>query len=365
MKVVLVYDRVNKWGGAERVLMALHEIWPEAPLFTSVYDRKMAFWANIFPRVIPSFLQNFPFAKNYHEVYPYLMPLAFESFNFDKFDLVISVTSEAGKGIITKPSTRHICYCLTPTRYLWSGYFHYKKSLQFGPATSLMKFFYSLLTQKLRYWDFIAAQRPDQIISISQNVAERVEKYYHRDSQVIYPPVDTEKFKPSANKSPGEYYLAVSRLVSYKRVDLAIQAFNKLGWKLIVIGTGRQLNYLKSLAKPNITFISQNLTDEKLVSYYQNCKGLLFTADEDLGLVPIEAQACSIPVIAYRSGGALETIIEGQTGEFFDKPTSDSLVKTLSLFARKDYNRKIVRESALRFNKERFRKSFIKLEGAN
>src|ERR1035437_3756793 len=179
MKVALVYDRVNKWGGAERVLLALHKIFPEAPLFTSVYNAESAAWAKVFD-VRTSFLQNFPKAKTAHELYAVLMPLAFESFNFDNFDLVISVTSEAAKGIITKPSTLHICYCLTPTRYLWSGYNDYFKS-------SIFKLISKPLVSYLRFWDKIAAKRPDEYIAISIEVKNRIKKYYKRDSEVVYP----------------------------------------------------------------------------------------------------------------------------------------------------------------------------------
>ncbi|MEK7497519.1 MAG: hypothetical protein AAB656_01225 [Patescibacteria group bacterium] len=183
MKTAIVYDRVNKWGGAERVLLTLHEMFPGAPLYTSVYNSKTAPWAAVFPKVYTSFLQNFPFAKNNHELYAILMPIVFESFDFDEYDLVISVTSEAAKGVITKPGTKHICYMLTPTRYLWSGYKEYFKN-------PLVRFISKPIINYLRSWDKVAAFRPDEIIAISTEVQRRVKKYYNRESKIIFPPAE-------------------------------------------------------------------------------------------------------------------------------------------------------------------------------
>ena len=205
LRVALVYDRVNKFGGAERVLLALHKIWPKAPLYTSVYDSQGAPWAKDF-NVIPSFVQKFPLAKKKHEIYPWLMPFAFESFNlaqhrtgsgagFDKFDIVISVTSAEAKGIITKPETLHLCYCLTPTRYLWSSYEHYLKNPRYGVFNSLAELLMKPMLSNLRKWDKVASQRPDHYIAISKTVKKRIKKYYDRDADIIYPPVDIKKFR--------------------------------------------------------------------------------------------------------------------------------------------------------------------------
>ncbi|MCX6706351.1 MAG: glycosyltransferase family 4 protein, partial [Candidatus Woesebacteria bacterium] len=209
MKIALVYDRVNKWGGAERVLLTLHEMFPDAPLYTSVYDEASTSWAKVFPKIYTSFLQRIPFAKSNHELFGWLMPLAFETFNFDMYDLVISITSEAAKGIITKPKTKHICYCLTPTRYLWSHYDLYFKN-------KLFRFISKPFINYLRNWDKVAAQRPDQIIAISTEVKNRIKKYYNRDAEVIFPPVSLHH-KKYLSKNHA-YYLIVSRLVPYKRV---------------------------------------------------------------------------------------------------------------------------------------------------
>lgn len=349
MRVALVYDRVNKIGGAERVLEALHQIWPEASLYTSVYHPQTAPWAKKF-KVIPSFLNKLPFAQKSHEVYPHLMPLAFESFSFDEYDVVISITSEAAKGIITKPKTLHICYCLTPTRYLWSGYEDYFSS-------SVFRFLSFPLVAYLRRWDKIAAQRPDIYLATCENVKKRIKRYYERDSEVIYPPVDTKKFHPKPyTLEPKPYFLVVSRLVGYKKVDLVIKVFNQLALPLKIIGTGTQMRNLRRKAKKNIEFLGQ-LTDKELLGYYQRCQAVIFPQEEDFGLVPLEAQACGKPVIAYRKGGALETVIEGKTGLFFTPQTPGGLVKTIKKFGVMKFDPQACRQNAERFNQERFKKA--------
>jgi glycosyltransferase involved in cell wall biosynthesis len=352
MKIALVYDRVNKIGGAERVLQAIHEIWPKAPLYTAVYYPPGAPWAYDF-KVIPSFLNKWPLAKKHHELYPWLTPLAFESFDFSDFDLVISVTSAEGKGIITKPGTKHLCYCLTPTRYLWSGYndYFFNKGLRWlaGPIVDWM-----------RSWDQVAAQRPDEYVAISQEVQRRIKKYYHRESIVLYPPVDTEKFYPSKKKPNGDYFLVVSRLVPYKKIDLAVKAFTQLKAPLKIIGTGSEENRLKEMAKENIEFLGQ-LTDQELLSYYQNCRALVFPTREDFGLVPLEAQACGRPVIAFAGGGALETVVEGKTGTFFKPQKTKALVEKIKSFKEKSYKPQDCRTNAEKFDKIIFKQNFKKL----
>lgn len=346
MKVALVYDRVNKWGGAERVLLALHKIFPEAPLYTSVHNKEKASWSKVFD-VKTSFLQNFPFAKTSHELYASLMPLAFESFNFDEFDLVISVTSEAAKGIITKPKTLHISYVLTPTRYLWSGYKDYFRN-------ELTRFLSGFLISYLRKWDLVASKRPDKIIAISQTVRKRIKKYYKESASIIFPPVLQLKTKGVNKKTKGEYYLVVSRLVYYKRIDLAIKAFNKLGLRLKIVGSGGEEENLKALAEDNIEFLG-NLTDEKLSFYYKNCTGLIFPGREDFGIVMVEAQSFGKPVIAYKGGGALDIIKQGVTGEFFSLQTEESLIGALKKSLNKRYNSKLCVENAKRFSYDNFK----------
>ncbi len=366
MKVAFVYDRVNKWGGAESVLLALHQLFPEAPLFTSVYNPKTAPWAKVFPMVIPSFLQKFPFATR-HELYAPLMPLAFEQFNFDEYDLVISLTSEAAKGIITKPQTLHFCYCLTPTRYLWSGYedyFRRKHSFQ----NSLLRFFSKPVVFYLRAWDKIAAARPDKFIAISKEVQKRIKKYYGRESVVIYPPVELgERGKGKGERevspkpytlNPIPYFLVVSRLVPYKRVDLVIEAFNELGWPLKIVGTGSEFKKLKRKAKENIEFLG-NLTEEELIKYYEECRAIIFAGVEDFGLSLVEAQLLGKPVIAYKKGGALESIIKGKTGEFFEPQVKEALMKVLKDFKVENYSQEECIENAKKFSNEKFKIEFM------
>ena len=351
MRAAIVYDRVNKWGGAERVLLTLHEMFPKAPLYTSVYNKKTAKWAEVFPEVKTSFLQNIPYAKSNHEFLASLMPLAFESFDFSKFDMVISVTSEAAKGVITKPNTLHICYCLTPTRYLWSHYDLYFERKQF-----LRKFSKPMISY-LKTWDKKASKRPDIIIAISTEVKKRIKKYYSRDSKIVHPPVwfstsvKREKYKPKI------YCLVVSRLVHYKKVDLAISAFNELGLPLVVAGVGRDEKRLRNMASKNITFTGF-LSEEELVEYYRNCSGLVFPQEEDFGLTAVEAQLLGVPVIAFRGGGALDTVIEGETGLFFDKHDVCELKKAVKRFKKTKFKKNAIIKNAKRFSKDRFKKEF-------
>lgn len=383
MKVALVYDRVNKWGGAERVLLALHKIFPDAPLYTSVYDKKKAPWANVF-KIKTSFLQNFPFASGNHEYYALLMPLSFESFTFDEYDLVISVTSEAAKGIITKPQTKHICYCLTPTRYLWSGYDEYFKN-------PILRFISRPVVSYLRFWDKIATQRPDSLIAISREVQKRIKKYYGRESKIIYPPLilnaevahksfrvhnagkvslskqnadganaHSENFASSPRSDSqssivnGKYFLIVSRLVPYKKIDLAVKVFNKLGLPLKIVGTGVEKNKLKRAAKANIEFLDY-LTDKELVEYYKECQALIFPQEEDFGLTILEAQSFGRPVIALKKGGALDTVTDGKTGIFFEVQSKKSLKGAILKFQKMNFDPEDSIKNAEKFSFEEFK----------
>lgn len=344
MKVALVYDRVNKWGGAERILLSLHSLFPDAPLFTAVYDRRHAPWANVF-KVKTSFLQHAPFIKNHHEIFPFLMPIAFESFSFDGYDLVISITSEAAKGIITKPQTKHVCLCLTPTRYLWSGYNEY--------FSKTMKMLTLPIVSYLRTWDKIAAQRPDVLIAISQEVKRRIQKYYQKDAVLIYPPM-TVLPKPSIVKQK-DYYLVVARLsrfTRYKRVDLAVAAAKRLDLPLIVVGDG-DIDLYKKDAGPQTQFVGR-VTDEELAGYYANCRALIFPGCEDFGLSMVEALSFGKPVIAYKKGGALEIVEEHKTGTFFERQTVESLVAILITFNASLYNSATCKIAAQRFSEKIF-----------
>lgn len=355
MKVALVYDRINKWGGAERILLLLHEIFPSAPIYTSVYDAAAAPWAKGLD-IKTSFLERLPYARRHHEFFATIMPLAFESFNFDSYDLVISLTSESAKGIITKPGTRHICICLTPTRYLWSSYESYF-------AKEPMRTLSIPIVWYLRAWDKAAANRPDKLIAISKTVQGRIKKFYNRDSEVIYPPLFLDKSvdaKKTTTVNSENYYLVVSRLSKFtphKRVEIAIEAANTLKLPLKVVGDG-DTSYFKKMAGPTVDIVGK-VTDEVLSEYYRSCAALIFPGVEDFGLVMVEAQAAGKPVIAYKEGGATEIVIEGKTGMFFESPTSAALVKALKSFDKSKYNSKVIKRNAQRFSIKEFKKQIM------
>lgn len=349
MKIALVYDRINKWGGAERVLLALHEIWPDAPLYTAVYDPERAPWAKVFD-IRPSFLQYFPFAKSHHEFYPWLTQMAFESFSFDEYDVVISVTSAEAKAIITKPHTVHICYCLTPTRYLWSGYETYQET-----ANGLMKTVHRWMAPRLRQWDMVAASRPDYYIAISDRVKKRIETYYHRTvTKVIYPPVDVDTYKV---KNGRDYFLVVSRLVGYKRIDAIIHAFNAFRLPLVIVGKGYAEGELRRLAGPTIRFVTDHLTDSELAAYYGNCRAFVTMADEDFGISTAEALAAGKPVIGLRASGTGEIVADGETGVLVGSQTPEALREAVGTFERMTFDVNLCRKSVERFDTHAFKKT--------
>lgn len=343
MKVAIVYDRVNKIGGAEKVLLALHKIWPTAPLYTAVYQKNASPWALDF-KVIPSYLQKIPFFRSHHEFLPLLTPSAFESLNFDGFNVVISVTSAEAKSIITKPGTLHICYCLTPNRYLWSGSNIYGEN-----------YFLKVFSPLMRIQDFYASQRPDLYLAISKTVQKRIAKYYRKNSTVIYPPVETEVF--SGNANVGKYFLVVSRLVSYKRIDLIVKVFNDLKLPLKIVGVGNQLNALKKIACENIDFLGQ-VNDAKLAGLYNNCIALVIAAEEDFGITSLEAQSCGKPVIAYRKGGTAETVTDRETGLLFEKQTEDDLKLAIYELKRLQFKPSDCRQNAQKYSQKIFIKKF-------
>jgi glycosyltransferase involved in cell wall biosynthesis len=358
MKVAIVYDRVNKWGGAERVLLALHDIFPKAPLYTSVYDKKNASWARVFPEIKTSFLQNIPFTRSNHEFLAVFMPLAFMSFDFSKFDLVISVTSESAKGIKTESKTFHLCYCLTPTRYLWSGRNFYSKN---PPSKFDIVPFFNLFSRPLIYflkkWDVKASARPDKFIAISTEVKDRIKKYYKRDSEIIFPPVTIPLSVSEVLKKrrKGVYYLIVNRLIPYKKVDLAIRAFNKLKYPLYIVGSGSEEGKLKSIAHDNIKFLGQ-VNETELSGLYSGAKALIMPQEEDFGIVAVEAQSYGVPVIAFGKGGALDTVVNGKTGILFDRQNVKSLMQAVKKFAKMRFSERILINNAKRNSFQVFKK---------
>lgn len=363
MKLALVYDRLNKLGGAEEILLNLRSIWPRAPWYTSVHSQRASFSSGW--QINSSFISNIPVLRNNHELFPFLMPYIFENFNFDTFDVVFSTSSSEAKGIITKPKTLHINYCLTPTRYLWSHKQEYLTSRQFGILQPILRPIITRIFNKLSNWDTVAATRPDLMISISEHVKKRVKKYYNRDSLVIYPPVRIKRFKDLQAAKPQEmnYYLTVSRLVPYKRIDLIISAFNKSGKKLIIIGVGSQLGKLKKLANDNIIFKDQ-VAENELVGYYQNCRAFVQANEEDFGIAMVEALAAGKPVIAFSKGGAAE-IITPKTGILFAKQQIWEIIRAVDKFETMKFSAKDCQHNAKRFSAEKFRsqiKTYIREE---
>ena len=350
MKIALVCDYLTQYGGGERVLEVLAEMYPEAPIYTLVYDERATGGVFRGRDIRTSFLQKLPFTRRHHRMFPLLMPLAIEQFDFSQFDVVLSLSASFAKGIITKPGTRHINYCLTPTRFLWDDSHRYLRDFVSWPR------FVSFFLTYLRVWDKEAAMRVDEFVSISKFVEARIKKYYAREArEIIYPPVDTSKY--SIAKEVGEYFLMVGRLVGYKRFDLAISAFGAMELPLKIVGSGPEMKKLKKLVKlkklSNIEFLGL-VSDDKMPELYRQAKAVVFPQEEDFGLVPLEAMASGRPVIAYRAGGALETIVENVTGVFFDEQTEIDLSLAVGKFEQMAWNPQKIREHATRFDVHTF-----------
>lgn len=333
MKVAIVHDWLVNYGGAERVVEAFLKIWPDADIYTLVYDKKKM--AKFFPpeKIHTTSIQKIPFATKIYTKLLKFMPKAFEEFDFTGYDLVICSSSSCAKGVITPPSVPHIAYVHTPMRYAWDQFFEYQKR-----SGWLTRKFMNRWMPQIRLWDYISSQRIDKIIVNSKYIQRRTKKYWHLDSQVIYPPVDTTRLSPNG-KVAEDFYVVFSRFVPYKRIDLAISACGKLGKKLVVIGGGSQEKELKKLAKSyknaDITFTGR-ISDEEVQDYLQRCKAMIFSAEEDFGIIPVEAQACGRPVIAFGKGGSLETVIDGKTGVFFDRQETESVCDAVRRFEELD-----------------------------
>jgi len=348
MRVALLHDYLNQAGGAERVLLALSELFPDAPIYTLIHDKKRLTGFDD-KSIKTSFLQKMPFASSKIRWYLPLMPVAVEQLDLSDYDVVISSSSALIKGIITHPHTLHICYCYTPTRYLWSDTHQYPKDI---PEGKLVKHILPHFLNKLRIWDHQAAQRVNHFIAQSNFISQRIKNYYNRDSSaIIYPPTDTENFYISDQVS--DYYLLISRLKPYKKVDLAIKAFNKLNIPLKVIGIGEEAKKLQKIAKPNIEFLG-HLSEEEKRKILSQCLGLIHPQEEDYGLTPIEAMASGRPVIAYGAGGALETVIDGKTGKLFTEQSWEALIDTIIKFKPHDYNPQEIKEHAQNYNSKIF-----------
>lgn len=324
------------------------ELFPQAPVFTLVYDESVAERIGK-ERLRPSFLQRLPGARRAHRYFPLaLMPLAVEQFNLSDFDVVLSSCHSFSKGVVTDSKTLHISYCFTPTRYAWDDSHRYVREFS---RSRLFQKLAPLALSYIRLWDFAAAQRVDKYITLSNFVAERIGKYYRREAQVISPPVDVDSFQVSQDNDG--YYLIVSRLVPYKRIEVAIEACERLQRPLKIVGTGPEEALLKERSGRWTSWLGF-VPDDDLPLLYRGAKALLFPQEEDFGITPLEAAASGKPTVAYRGGGALETIVEGETGMFFDEQTSDSLIKALKDFEKRTWDAERIRRQAECFRREEF-----------
>lgn len=348
MKVALVHDYLSQDGGAERVLTAMHELWPEAPIFVLFHDRKK-FPAFERAQIIESWLTRLPFIKSHFQWYLPWMPMATEQYNLREFDVVLSSTSAFAKGVIIYPNTLHISYCHTPARYLWSDTHEYLAELKYN---WLVKALLPHAIYRMRLWDKMSADRVDHFIANSKTVERRITKYYRRTSTVIYPPVDIERFSPSSQI--GDYFVAGGRLVPYKRLDVVIQVFNRLKHHLKIFGVGPELERLQSLAKPNIEFLGR-VSEEEKAELLSRAQAFIHPQLEDFGITPLESLASGRPVIAFGQGGATETITHGETGVFFHKQSWESLLDAIVHFDPTAWDSTRIREQALQFNPDGFK----------
>lgn len=347
MRLALVHDYLNQYGGAERVLEALHAIFPDAPVYTSLYE----------PDVMPadyrswdirtSFLQRIPASHRFHRAMLLLYPAAFESFDLSEYDVVLSVSSAWAKGIVTGPGTLHICYCLTPMRWAWT-YREYVDREELGRIPRLVL---PAAMHYLRLWDNASSQRVDRFIGISSAVVDRIRKYYRREADLIFPPVDAEDIPLGAGE--GENYLVVSRLIPYKRIDLAVAACTRLGVPLTVSGDGRSRARLAAEAGRTVTFAGR-LSDRQVREAMGSCRAFLFPGYEDFGITPLEAMAAGTPVIAFDAGGARDTVRDGVTGRLFSPQTVDALADVLATFDPGRFDRATIRAHALQFDRSHF-----------
>jgi len=349
-KVALVHDWLTGQRGGEKVLEVFAEIFPEAPIYT-LFHFPGTQTENIERRTIhTSFLQRMPFLKRRYRSYLPLYPLSMELFDLQDYDVIISSSHCVAKGAIPQPYGLHICYVHSPVRYAWNQYFTYFSSENLG---LLSRFLIPPLIHRLRQWDVSSSCRVDHYIANSNAVAQRVYRYYRRTAEVIHPPVDTEFFQPGDTQ--GKYFLIVSALVPYKRIDLAMEAFNDSGALLKIVGTGPEYKRLKRKAKKNIDFLGF-LPPHDLLRNYQQARALLMPGEEDFGINSLEAQACGVPVLAYGRGGATETVIPGDTGLFFTELTKESLQGAVDKFQGIAFDKSTIRANALRFSREKFKR---------
>lgn len=357
LKVALVHYWLVASRGGEKVLEAMCRIFPQADIFTHVYNPKAVSETIRSHGVRTTFIQKLPWARKLYQKYLPLMPMALEQLDLSGYDLVISSESGPAKGVLTGPDTLHLCYCHTPMRYLWDLYHEYRAGAGFLTRLAMSAGF-----SRLRLWDQASAQRVDGFAVNSKNVAKRVKKLYKRNSRVIYPPVATKDFRPAPER--GDHYLFVGQLVGYKRADLAVEAFSRLGKKLIVVGEGKELKRLRKIAGETVTFLGRQ-SFEVIREQYSRCRALIFPANEDFGIVPVEAMASGAPVIAFGKGGALETVVEGKTGLFFPEQSVESLIHAVERFEEREreFDPQVLREHAAAFDETVFMRAFSDFVG--
>ena len=352
LRVALVHDLLVSYGGSEQVLLDFHQMFPNAPIYTTIFDK-----SRLPPRfaklpIRTSFLQNVPsLSKNYGAIVP-LMPLAFSRFDLRGYDLVLSNSHAFSKSVTVLPGAHHVCYCYTPLRYAWS---HQEEYIDGIPLKPLLAPAARLVLGRFRKWDYAASKRVDRFIAISMNVQQRIARYYGRESDVVYPAIDLSRFRAGGRDRDGDGgFLVVGRLFSYKRVHTAVQACTRLRLPLKVIGRGPELSRLREMAGPTVQFLGE-VDDATLETEYRSCRALLFTADEDFGLVPVEAMASGRPVLALNLGGARETVLPGRTGELYEDAGTDALVDALQRFQPDDFDPQACRARAEEFSVDRFR----------
>jgi glycosyltransferase involved in cell wall biosynthesis len=353
MKIALVHDWLTGMRGGEKVLEVLCELYPEAMLFTLLHNKGTMSPVIERMEIKTSFIQHFPMKTAKYRNYLPLMPCAIELLDFSEYDLIFSTSHAVAKGARPRENALHICYCHTPMRYVWDQYEEYFGKGRAGLATRAAM---AVVSPYLRHWDVRTTNRVHHFIANSHNVAERISRIYHRTSNVIYPPVSTDLFTVS-HKDEG-YYLLVSALVPYKRVDLAIETFNRFGEKLLVVGSGPEMEKLRKMTKKNIELLGWQ-SDENLAKLYAGCRALIFPGVEDFGIVPLEAMASGKPVVAFAKGGALETVIEDgdvPTGIFFHQQTADALVEAMKTLSKMKFDPYAIRRHAEKFDRKEFKR---------
>jgi len=358
VKIAIVHDWIVTLGGAERVLKELFNIFPEADVFTLFYKKSSLIELGIdHEKVKASFMQRIPLVEKKYRYMISLMPYAIESLNLSDYDLVISSSHAFAKGVLTGSNQIHIAYIHTPMRYAWEMYHRYLRDFRLDRG--LRKILAGYVFNKIRMWDLATSNRPDYYIANSEVVAKRIKKFYGKDSLVIYPPVDVKKFTVRDKKE--DFYLTAGRLVPYKRTELIVTAFSKMPDKtLVIIGEGPELKKIKSKRGKNVEILGYKSKDT-LSDYLSRAKAFVFAAEEDFGILPVEAQACGTPVIAYGRGGARETVIEGKTGVFFMEQNEDAIVDAVYRFEKMDFNASEIRKNAERFSSDRFRERIKEL----